>query len=200
MVLVPRDERPYITFGDVSTYDYECFVDGSKTYNAPERQYEVVEVPGRNGDVHFDNGRYSNVELNFTAYFMDVEEFNDFRDKMVAMIGYQRLEDSHHPDEYRMAVLTGGIEPEVLGEGLTYVQVDLTFTAKPQRFLKSGDNPITFNLTPGVVVDNLLFNNPTQYTSLPLIRVYGTKGGFYCGSGYVNILGGWDSWITIEYI
>jgi phage-related protein len=126
-----------------------------------------VEVAGRNGDLHFDNGRFANVDLTFTAYFMDLDEFNNFRDKLVSQTGYQRLEDSHHPDEFRQAVLSGGLEPDVLGEGLTYVQTEITFTAKPQRFLKSGERLLTLS------TETTLIQNPTNCKSNPLIRVYG---------------------------
>lgn len=38
-------------------------ISGYGTYGAPERDVEAVAVPGRNGDLIFDNGRFTNAEV-----------------------------------------------------------------------------------------------------------------------------------------
>ena len=52
--------------------------------------------------------------------------------------GYHRLEDSYHPDYYRMAVLDKEISPE-LGFQNYSGSFDLTFSCMPQQYLKSGE-------------------------------------------------------------
>lgn len=156
----------YLSFGGVSTYDYQCCVDGSDTYKTPERVYETTEVDGRNGVLHFDKGRYANTDLKFDIFFMDLNEYVDFKDKISSLTGYQRLEDSHHQDEFRYAVLSGGLEPEVGGEGLTYCSLELNFTAKPQRYLKNGEQYTTLTNSGAIY-------NPTSYEAKPELIVYG---------------------------
>lgn len=38
-------------------------ISGYGTYGAPERDVEMVAIPGRNGDLIFDNGRFTNAEV-----------------------------------------------------------------------------------------------------------------------------------------
>lgn len=158
--------RKFLTFGGVSTYDYECCVDGTDTYGAPERVYDETEVDGRNGVLHFDMGRYANMDISYSMFFTKLEEFEDFKNRIMPLTGYQRLEDSHHPDEFRYAVITGGLDPEVGGEGNEYCSITLNFSAKPQRFLKTGEQYTTMSKSGSVY-------NPTGYSAKPEIIVYG---------------------------
>jgi phage-related protein len=170
MVSIARDKNStyhqWITFGGVSTYDYECAVDGSNTFAAPQREYEEVEVDGRNGVLHLDKERYANTDLKFDIFFPNLDDYSDWKNKIMPLTGYQRLEDSHHPDEFRYAVLTGGLEPTVAGEGLTYCSVELNFSAKPQRFLKTGEQYTTLTQSGAIF-------NPTAYDAKPQLIVYG---------------------------
>ena len=47
-----------IIFGGVDSSDYGIYISGTGTYNAPERAVEFVTVPGRNGAIAMDQGRY----------------------------------------------------------------------------------------------------------------------------------------------
>ena len=50
----------YFTFGDVDSRSYAVGIYGDKLAEAPERDETFVPVPGRNGDLILDNGRYKN--------------------------------------------------------------------------------------------------------------------------------------------
>lgn len=159
----------YFIFDGESSLDYGVYIGGQGTYNAPQRDIKKVSIPGRNGDLIMDNGRYLNAEVSYNIIVMD-----NFRHKTDAIrawlskpITYARLEDTYHPDEFRMGMLTGGVIFETGAFNKTG-KATITFDCKPERFLKSGEIPI-------VIKDDEELSgkiiNPTKYPCKPLIRV-----------------------------
>lgn len=136
--------RNNLIFGGINSADYNVWISGSEAYGAPERSIERVSVPGRNGDLVIDNGKWNNITINYPAFIPNGfnPQFDYFRSEIMKLRGYHRLEDSYHPDEYRMACLVGGITPKNVGAFFRNGDFTLTFNCKPQRFLKSGDDPI----------------------------------------------------------
>lgn len=133
--------RNNFIFGGVNSADYNVWISGSGSFSAPERRVERVSVPGRNGDLIIDGGKWNNITVTYPAFIPKGFEtqFDYFRSEMSKLTGYQRLEDSYHPDEYRMAALADGIAPSRTGAFLKNGEFSLTFNCKPQRFLKSGE-------------------------------------------------------------
>lgn len=169
-----------LTVGNVSSEDYDIYIFGVSTYNAPVRDMEKVSVAGRNGDLLFDNGRYENIEVEYhgvsTSEFGT--RFDEYRSALLAQIGYQRIEDDDHPDEFRLGWLSSTVEAEPKGLASSG-SFDLSFDCKPQRFLKSGE--IVTTLTANGSIEN-----PTAHPSKPLLRVYG-YGQLTIGSVIVTI-------------
>ena len=138
----------YIEFGGVKSSDYGIYVSGEGTFNAPERDVELIEIPGRNGDFSLDKGRFKNITVTYPVfnYETNLADFrtrlSDFRNALKSKIGYQRLEDTFHPDEFRMATFIDvfGVQPVMCNTAST---IELTFNCKPQRFLKSGETAQT---------------------------------------------------------
>ena len=164
-----------IIFGGVDSSDYGIYISGEGVYNAPERDVELVNVPGRNGAIAMDQGRYENISVTYPAMYLgkDQEEFreklSDFRNAILSQKGYQRLEDSYHPDEYRMGVYASGLEVTKVFRKMRGGEFELTFNCKPQRWLSVGALP-----TP--VDSGDVLQNPTVFDSSPLLEVegYGT--------------------------
>lgn len=158
------------TFDGINSLDYGIAITEDGTYSAPQRDVEFVDVPGRNGTYILDNGRYSNIELTYHCVIgnADQEDFNDkvaaFRSEMLSRVGYYRLSDDFHPDEFRIATCVNGIDftntPRVAGK------FDIVFNCKPQRFLTSGETPIEITSGDAIV-------NPTLFPSKPLFEVEG---------------------------
>jgi phage-related protein len=172
--------RNYMTIGGKSTEDFNIYISGEGTFASPERDYETVSVPGRNGDLTFDNGRFKNRSLTYPAFITRNYKQNlaDLEDYLGSLRGYVRLEDTYHPDEFRMGIYKGGINPKNSAANLAG-EFDLTFDVKPQRFLKEGERVITFT-SDGII------KNPTYQEAKPLIRVYGT-GTVGVGSTTITI-------------
>lgn len=133
-----------LIFGGVNTADYGIWITGMDTFTAPSRAVEYVSIPGRNGDLLVDHDKWNNVTLTYPAFIPS--EFSDrmdaFRSAICRKVGYQRLEDSYHPDEYRLASFDSGMITNRTAPFNRAGNFDLTFNCKPQRFLKSGTKPI----------------------------------------------------------
>lgn len=157
----------YFVFDGKNSRDYGVYISGAGTYNAPERNTKTVSVVGRNGNLTIDEGTYKNAPLAYPAFIFT--NFNDrieaFRNFLLSRTGYRRLEDSYHPDEYRLARYSGNFESDVIDE-LYAGKFTLNFDCQPQRFLKSGEIAVS-------VSDGDMIVNETLQVAKPLIRCYG---------------------------
>ena len=157
--------KDFFIFGGVNSLDYGVLLDGSGTTTAPERDVMTVTIPGRSGDLLVDAGRWKNTTVSYPCTIAREFEgrFAAFKQALLAEGGYKRLEDTLHPDEYRLAYLAGPLEPETIpyNRAGTFA---LDFGCKPQRFLKSGEDVLT-------VVSGGKLYNPTGCAALPLIRL-----------------------------
>ena len=165
----------YVEFNGVKTSDFNVIVSGENTFNAPARVYEMIDIPGRDGQFALDMGRYENIEVSYPCANHEPDDMATFRANLdglrnafLSAKGYQRLEDTFHPDEYRMAVYKSGLEAKMVGQAYAS-QFDLVFNCKPQRFLKSGETAVS-------VASGNTITNPTAFESKPLIEFggYGT--------------------------
>lgn len=138
----------YIVFGGVDSRDYGIYISGEGVFNAPERDVEVVNIPGKDGDLLIDRGRFLNIQVTYPGFNFEpdlstfAERLRAFRAALASQTGYQRLEDSFHPDEFRLASFRSGLDvnPIMYNTASTF---DIVFDCKPQRFLKSGEEEIT---------------------------------------------------------
>ena len=123
---------------------FGLMIDGGGTWTKPERDRELVHVPGRNGDLIFDNGCWNNVDITYRFLIKDgwQDKFEEFARWICRHRGYFMLEDpERHPDCYRMAEFADSIDPSLWFTTRTGV-FELTFNCKPQQFLYEGETPI----------------------------------------------------------
>lgn len=158
----------YLTIDGRSTEDFNTWISGGGTFDSPERDVELVSVPGRNGDLVIDNGRFNNIEVEYDCFISKdfADNIHALRSYLGSLTGYKKLEDTYHPEVYRLALFTSGVKVKPTTRNLAG-EFTLTFNCKPQRFLKRGERAITFT-TNGAI------KNPTLHDALPLIRAYGT--------------------------
>ena len=159
-----------LVFDDIDSRDYGIYITGSAVFNSPERDVEMIEIPGRNGSYALDNGRFNNIEVTYPAGLFGRSEadfaagIRAFRNALASRIGYKRLEDDYNPNEYRMAVYKSGLDvtPSQLKAG----EFEITFDCQPQRFLKSGETAVS-------VEDGGTVTNPTLFEAHPLLSFEG---------------------------
>lgn len=161
----------YFTFGGIKSSDYGIYISGEGVFNAPKRDVEKYSIPGRNGDFILDNGRFENIEVRYPVfnYEKNLSDFEtklaNFRNALSAKKGYQRLTDTFHADEYRMAAFVEGVEVVPIKYN-TASEFEIVFNCKPQRFLTSGE-------TTTAVASGGSVSNPTLFESKPLLEVVG---------------------------
>lgn len=162
-----------VIFNGVSSSDLGIVVEHGPSYSIPERDYETIHVPGRNGDIFIDRGCYKNVSQSYEIAIGSLEKTFSFLGLSVSRwlhprAGYCRLEDSYSPDYYRMAMYNEGLDIENI---LFHAgRATVTFDCKPQRFLKSGERSVIFTKAGKL-------RNPTLETAKPLILIKGTTNG-----------------------
>ena len=163
--------RNTFTFGNVNSATYGVYISGSGVFNAPERDYDHKEIPGRNGDLVLGNRRLRNIDLVYPAFICSglKNNISGLESALLSKIGYQRLTDTYNTDEFRLATYEGGLQANPI-RNLHAAEFDLLFKCKPQRFLLSGETKTTITAASGSI------SNPTTFDSKPLITVtgYGT--------------------------
>ena len=158
------------TFDNTNSAQYGVYITGQGVFNAPERNVEMVEIPGRDGAYALDKGNFNNIEVTYPAGIVaDTEAdfataVSNLRNFLCSKTGYCRLSDDYNSGEYRMAVYKSGLD--VSHEGLRTGEFDIVFECKPQRWLTSGETKTT--LTSGNAI-----TNPTLFPSRPQLQTYG---------------------------
>ena len=142
--------RNWFTFGDIDSRDFGVYISGGGTFNSPQRLYDTIKVPGRDGNLLSTENSLDDVELTYPAFiYRDFKEnIAGLRAALLGKIGYQRLTDTYHTDEYREAYFAGAIDVDTTPVN-DAGQFDITFVCHPQRYLVSGETPIV--LTEGSV-------------------------------------------------
>lgn len=161
-----------LTFDSINSLNYNIYISGEGAYNAPERVVDMVAVPGRNGALAMDQGRFENIDVTYPAgTFGDTQtDFASnvmaFRNILCSRHSYVRLTDDYHTDEFRKALYKSGLEVDPVSYNRAG-EFDIVFTCKPQRFLTSGESVTTLTAS-GTIT------NPTNFDSQPLLVVTGT--------------------------
>lgn len=188
---MPSLLNKYFTFGTIDSRSYGVYISGGGTYNAPPRSYNNIIIPGRDGDLLSENTRLQNVVLTYPAGVVKNTKTNlaNFRSALLSVIGYAKLTDSYHSDEFRLAVFKGPLDVDMLKD-LTAGEFEIEFECKPQRFLTSGETVTT-------ITANSNITNPTLFPSKPLLRVYG-YGVLKLGSQTVTITDYNKTYIDID--
>lgn len=154
-------------YGARSSSEFGVFISGSGVYDAPERDLEYMTIPGRSGDLIIDKKRFKNIAIEYPAFIPNkfTDKWDAFKAYMMQFSTYQRIEDTYDQTHYRMGILRGGLEPDVVAVRRA-ASFSVEFECKPQRWLKTGEKTLTY-ITGGVIY------NPTLYNAKPLLVVTG---------------------------
>lgn len=141
-------ERKTFTFDGENSADYGLYISGDSVYNAPNREIDMVSIPGRNGQLAIDMGRYENITVTYPAFvFADTQE--EFREKirrirnwLCSKTSYQRLTDEYNPESFRLGLYKSGLEVEPIFYNRCG-EFKMSFDCKPQRFLFTGEEVFT---------------------------------------------------------
>lgn len=172
--------------------EFGIVASGEHTYNAPQRDVDALQIPGVNGDLLISNKRYKNISVVYPCGIVHnfASRAEAARAWLLAPQGYCRLEDDYSPGTYRLGCFSGPVDFDMalLNRAGT---ADLTFTCKPQRYLKSGETPIRMP-APGTLY------NATLFDALPLISVTGDGAGSLTVDGYTVEIRALDGALTLD--
>ena len=172
-----------ILWAGIPSYSCNVVVERFPNQPGPSRRYEIIQVPGRNGDLLIDSGAYDNYTQSYEVYFnaecrRTPAAARAVRQWLQQPVGYQRLEDSYDGDFFRMAYYSGPADIENLMN--LFGRMVISFICKPQRWRKDGQFP-TLLSSP-----SSLYNG--GFPALPLIQVNGNgAGNLYVGPYTVEI-------------
>lgn len=170
-----------ITYNGVDIQEeFGCRVVQSNAESAPAREYASYDIPGRSGSLLIDQKQYRNVTVTYlVVFYFDAESsYSRFKNFMLSQVGYQRLEDSSRPNEYRMAAIEQNFDA-TLSRTRSAIKLNVEFDCKPQRFLTTGETVVEFT-------ENGSIDNETYFDAEPLIRVYGS-GTLLVGTTQITI-------------
>lgn len=136
----------------------------------PARRGELYPIPGRNGSIVREDGSYDTYTITYDV-MLDAgstsggmyTQARDVASWLLGSRGFCRLEDSFEPEHYRLARCAASLSIE--NRLLRFGRAQIAFEVQPQRYLKSGETPITF--TGGASATII---NPTQFEARPLLK------------------------------
>lgn len=163
------------TFNGKSSAEFGLLVNNVNNFGAPSRVVEKIQVPYRNGDLLIDTGTYSNCTVTYEVSLIHnaVPNTRAIAEWLLVPQGYCELTDSYNTNEIRMAAFYGEIN-YVMSHLNRYGKATLNFDCKPQRYIASGQIPITFSSS-----DTL--QNDYPFKCRPLIRL-DSDGTCYIGN------------------
>lgn len=168
--------------------DFGVFVDESKAFGSPEKDYELVEIMGRNGNLSIYNDRFKDITLPFPCFIRTgfIEKYRSLLAYLNSQTGYQRLETEKEPNHFRKALFQGIVDPQTtaFNHGGFFT---VNLLAHPQRYLKSGEIPVSASE----------LWNPTLFPSQPLIRCYG-NGSLMINSQTITVASNPYDYVDID--
>ena len=180
-------------FDGVCSRERGLVIESKSVLNGPEPRLQEWDVPGRDGTAYLFEG-YQNVEVSYTTFLKACreEELPQRAGALKAWLQgkpgeYLRLEDDYDPDHYRLASYGGGLDFE--SRWKLFARQTATFSCKPYRYLRSGENRLSSQ------GDGLTVFNPTGFESLPVVELY--LGMSF--SGDVTIQAAYEDGSTYEH-
>lgn len=159
-------------FAGKHTGEFSMYAEYYPAQKTPARKHQTVSVPGRSGDLHFAEDAFENFIQPYECYFHGKlptpEQSHAVKAWLSAAPGYHRLEDAYDPKHFHLASFWGPMDIEnTLNE---FGRCVVNFDCMPQAYLISGEQKLSYE-APGAI------DNPTLFTALPIITVYGTGPG-----------------------
>ena len=136
----------WFKFGGTYSYELGSIVDRTPSVEIAQRDFVMINIPGKNGSDCIDHGKYNNVS--FTRNIALVQKgsstvsykINALINAFAYLKGYQEFEDSDHSALMTYAVLTnlGEVNRDLRRLG----RATLRFSRQPFWYAKTGLTPI----------------------------------------------------------
>ena len=165
-----------IYFGGKWLSEFGGFITDAPKFEVAERDCEVIEIPGRSGDIILDNHRYKNVPFERNVAFRKMlgqtqrEQIDCVIDWLAYLQSdYYEFRDTFHPGLVTKAKLTN--LGALLRESLRLSSLPLQFSRVPYWYDDSGQIEQVVDLSGGGTI-TATFENPNKLTAKPIYRLY----------------------------
>jgi len=162
--------KNYVIFNGKSTEDI-ALIEELPVVSRAERDIDFIEIDGRHGFLTFDKNRYKPIDYSIELKVNGKANRDLIRN---IFIGNGDLILSNEPDRYYKAVITGAVTVERQLKEL--YKINVSFKLQPFSYVRTKET-IIITATPYII------DNPTNTTSQPIIKIYGS------GTSYLNING-----------
>ncbi len=167
------EKLSFFGFKENISLDFGLLIVSKGSYKGASRDVSYTTIPGRNGDLITDNGRYNNIKIPYKCTLLNnsKKRFADIAHQikgwLLSEFGYFRLWDSYDKKYFRLAAYSdeANIEQELSQVG----SVDISFNCKPFKYSFEGQNTIEF------ISEGTLYN-AEFFPSSPYIKIVGTGG------------------------
>lgn len=182
--------RHELIIDGVSSLTYGIYVDGHGTFQRAEPDVEMIEIPGRNGDLTLSHNRWRNVQVSYDLFTLDnfEERYNRWLAFLLSKPGYRKIIDTHHPEYFRKGRIYGNPNVSEVAwkkdAGSFYIQFD----CMPQRFMVEGDIPV--EVIDGETATLVPPDGCEYYEAKPLITVdaiIGASGRIVIGNTSIDV-------------
>lgn len=165
------EKFPFFMYRGHSSLEYGLFITKKNVYKGAQRDLKFVSVPGRNGDLIIDNGRYKNITVTYKLALLNNTKwsFSELAHLIKSWLfpeqGYSRLWDSYNSGYFRQALYSDelDIEEEIKDLGA----VTISFNCKPFMYSFDGQNVVDMT-----ACDTLY--NAEAFPALPYIKITGS--------------------------
>ena len=125
---VDKNSLDYFVYGGTSSASFNFIITENDHLNSFENDFELIEIPGRSGDLVIDNKRKKNKEINIEAY-VDLDELQGTKEEIILNIRkwlqgevkYNKLMFSDTSILYE-AIILGNVEIVEEMEGLLNIK------------------------------------------------------------------------------
>lgn len=166
----------YLHYGTAQSEDYGIHIITVNDEDIPSRDYSVYSIPGRSRDLHYDNGRWENIDRVYKCVAFDdgsvraSDKITAFISELMQLSGYQRIEDSMHTEYYKLGEFRGGTAPEYAA-GKDGVWFELTFDCDARKYLTSGETATDITNTGSATWKSTYITGQGTVTAKPLFRI-----------------------------
>lgn len=165
----------YFTYNGTSSASMGIRIQTKNVYSAPKYDTSSLAVPGRDGDLIVQGGRFPNVSVSYTC-FVPAKNIQELADKLTAIKGwlyaepnkYHSLTDTYDTRFIRRAVFNNKLD--ITEQCMKIGIFTITFSCYPFRFSVAGQQKSTYTGTFSV-------SNPYRFNSKPYLKVNGTGSG-----------------------
>lgn len=186
----------WFDYNGVNSYaDLSALVQTKSIFSSAAPDITTQEIPGRSGDLIFNNNRFKNIDVQYTCALIVrkggfAEAARKVRTALLAAVGeYKRLADSYDAGYFRLATIKKEI---TIDQKKKYDgTVKVTFNCKPYFYSFAGQLVKTIT-TPCILT------NYEKAAALPLIKIFGSGDVTLEINGKAFNLSAVDGYIEID--